>query len=102
MKDLVKNQNEIEEREELLDFLIDTDYFWECNVSFEDVIYGFIKNDEIRFIDVDELSKKGLEFYAKINEDFDTKAIEGNGDYDLCYDNYITTLKNNTIVIWTF
>lgn len=102
VKDLVKNQEEIEEWEELLEFLIDTDYFWECNVSFEEVIDDLIKNDKVRFIGVDELSKKGLEFYAKINEEADVDLVNGDGDYDLDDDNYITTLKNNTIVIWSF
>ena len=107
VKDLVKAREEIEEWEELLEVLIDSDYFWECNVSFEEVIYGFIKNDEIRFISVDDLSKKGLEYYAQINEVevTDIDLINENGGYglyDLNEDNYITTLKNNTIAIWSF
>lgn len=104
VKELV-NENDkerLKEWEELLEFLIDTDYFWECNVSFEDVIYGLIKNDEVRFIGVDELSKQGLEYYAKINEEADVDLANGDGDYGLSDDNYITTLKNNTIVIWSF
>ncbi len=102
VKDLVNDSEELKEWEELLEFLIDTDYFWECNVSFEDVIYGLIKNDEVRFIGVDELSKQGLEYYAKINEEADVDLANGDGDYDLDDNNYITTLKNNTIVIWSF
>lgn len=102
VKDLVSAPKELEQWEELLDFLIDTDYFWECNVSFEEVVYGLIKNDEVRFIDVNELSEEGLAYYAKINEWTDTSLIQRNGDYDLDDDNYITTLKDGTIVIWSF
>lgn len=99
--DLVKDPEEIEEWEELLEFLIDCDYFWECDVSFKEVMEGFIKYD-IRFIGVDDLSKEGLEYYAKINKWNDVDLIERRGDYDLNDDNYITTLKNNTIAIWSF
>ena len=102
VKDLVTDSSRIEEWEELLEFLIDSDFFWGCDVSFEEVIYGFIKNDEIRFIGVDELSEKGLEYYAKINKWDNVDLIDRRGDYDLDDDNYITTLKNNTIAIWSF
>lgn len=102
VKNLINDPEELKEWEELLEFLIDTEYFWECNISFEEVIYGLIKNDEVRFIGVDELSKQGLEYYAKINEEADVDLANGDGDYDLDDDNYITTLKNNTIVIWSF
>lgn len=104
VKNLVSDPENLEAWEEVLDFLIDNDYFWECNVSFEEVIYSFIKNDEIRFISVDDLSENGLKYYAKINEDFDLNSIEKDnfGDYDLDDDNYITTLKDGTIVIWSF
>lgn len=102
VKELINNPEELEEWEELLEFLINTDYFWECNVSFEEVIYGLIKNDEVRFISVDDLSKQGLEYYSQKNEEVDVDLANGDGDYDVDDDNYITTLKNNTIVIWTF
>ena len=103
VKDFVDDSEELDQWEELLEFLIDNDYFWECNISFEEVIYRFIKNDEIRFISVDDLSKEGLEYYAKINEDIDLIDENGGyGNYDLDDDNYITTLENNTIAIWSF
>lgn len=105
VKDLVNDPEELKEWEELLEFLIiDNDYFWGCDVSFEDVIYGLIKNDEVRFIGVDELSEEGLGYYAKINGETDVDLANGDGDgnYDLDANNYITTLKNNTIVIWSF
>lgn len=102
VKELINDPVRIEEWEELLEFLIDTDYFWECNVSFEEVIDGLIKNDEIRFIGIDELSEEGLKYYAKINEWENVDLVERNGNYDLDDNNYITTLKNNTIVIWSF
>ena len=103
VKDFVDDPEELKQWEEVLEFLIDNDYFWECNVSFEEVMEGFIKGDEIRFIGVDDLSKKGLEYYAKINEDIDLIDENGGyGNYDLDDDNYITTLENNTIAIWSF
>lgn len=104
VKDLVSAPEELEQWEELLDFLIDTDFFWECNVSFEEVVYGLIKNDEVRFIDVNELSEDGFKYYSKINEDLDLDLTGKDvfGGCDLDDDNYITTLKNGTIVIWTF
>ena len=102
VKDLVRDQEKIKEWEELLEFLIDNDYFWGCDISFEEVIYCFIKNDEIRFISVDDLSKEGREYYAEV---MDIDLIDENGGYglyDLNDDNYITTLENNTIAIWSF
>lgn len=105
VKALVSDPKELEAWEEVLDFLIDNDYFWGCEVSFEELIDSFIKNDEIRFIGVDDLSKNGLKYYAKINEDFDLNSIEKDNfgdDYDLDDNNYITTLKDGTIVIWSF
>lgn len=94
----------LENWENFLEFLIDTDFFWECNVNFDEVIDGFIKNNEVRFICVDELSEKGLEYYKKINKVKvdDVDLIDKNDGYDLDDDNYITTLKNNTIVIWNY
>lgn len=105
-KEYISDPEGLKQWEELLEFLIDNDYFWECNVSFEEVMEGFIKYD-IRFIGVDDLSKEGREYYAKINEVevMDIDLIDKNGgygDYDLDDDNYITTLKNNTIAIWSF
>ena len=107
VKEFVNDPEVYEKWVELLEFLIDNDYFWECNVSFVEVMEGFIKGDEIRFISVDDLSKKGREYYAKINEVeiTDIGLIDENGgygNYDLNDDNYITTLKNNTIAIWSF
>ena len=102
VKEFVNDPKGYENWVEVLEFLIDNDYFWECNVSFEEVMEGFIKYD-IRFISVDDLSKKGREYYAKINEDIDLIDKNGGyGNYDLNDDNYITTLKNNTIAIWSF
>lgn len=107
VKDLVSDPEELDQWVEVLEFLIDNDYFWECNVSFVEVMEGLIKGDEIRFIGVDDLSKEGREYYAKINEVevMDIDLIDENGgygNYDLNDDNYITTLKNNTIAIWSF
>ena len=106
VKDFVNDPEELKQWEEVLEFLIDNDYFWEFDTSFEEVMGGLIKYD-IRFISVDDLSKKGFEYYAVINE-VDVTDIDlidkngGYGTYDLDEDNYITTLKNNTIVIWNF
>ena len=107
VKEFVNDPKVYEKWVELLEFLIDNDYFWECNVSFVEVMEGLIKGDEIRFIRVDDLSKEGREYYAKINEVevTDIYLIDKNGgygNYDLNDDNYITTLKNNTIAIWSF
>lgn len=101
VKDFVNDPEELEEWEEVLEFLIDSDYFWEFDASFEEAMAGIVKYD-IRFIGVDELSKEGLEYYAKINKWDNVDLIERHGCYDLDDDNYITTLKNNTIVIWNF
>ena len=101
VKYFVSDPEELEQWEEVLEFLIDNDYFWEFDACFDEVMEGFIKYD-IRFIDVDDLSKKGLEYYAKINKWDNVDLIERHGDYDLDDDNYITTLKNNTIAIWSF
>ena len=103
VKDFVDDSEELDQWEELLEFLIDNDYFWEFDACFDEVMEGLIKYD-IRFIDVDELSKKGFEYYAQINEVevTDIDLIDKNGGYDLNEDNYITTLKNNTIAIWSF
>lgn len=102
VKDLVSAPEKLEQWEEVLDFLIDTDFFWECNVSFEEVVYGLIKNDEVRFIGVDDLSKEGLKYYVENNKNIDLDLIgkDNFGNYELDDDNYITTLKDNTIVIW--
>lgn len=106
VKEYVDAPKKMEQWEELLEFLIDKDFFWECNVSFEEVIKGFVKNDEIRFVSVNELSQKGLEYYAKINKEDDVYLIgiekERIGGYDIDDDNYIATLKNNTIAIWNY
>lgn len=107
VKDFVNDPEKLKQWEELLEFLIDCNYFRECDMSFEEVMEGLIKGDEIRFIGVDDLSKKGLEYYAKINEVEVTNIdlIDENGGYGCYYlndYNYITTLKNNTIVIWNF
>lgn len=107
VKKYINDPKGLEEWVELLEFLIDNDYFWECDISFVEVMDGLMKGDEIRFIGVDDLSKKGLEYYAQINEvevtdiGFINKK-GGYNTYDLNDDNYITTLKNNTIVIWNF
>ena len=106
-KEYINDPKVLEKWVEVLEFLIDNDYFWECGVSFAEVMEGFIKGDEIRFISVDDLSKEGLEYYAKINEVevTDINLIDKNGGYgtyDLNDDNYITALKNNTIAIWSF
>ena len=105
VKDFVSDSEELKQWEELLDFLIENDYFCECDVSFEEVIDCFIKNDEIRFIGIYELSEQGLEYYAKIDKnldlDFDLIKKERINDYNLEDSNYITTLKNGVIAIWT-
>lgn len=107
VKEFVNAPEGLEKWEEVLEFLIDNDYFRECDMSFVEVMEGAIKGNEIRFIGVDELNKKGLEYYAKINEVevTDIDLIDKNGGYGVCYlndYNYITTLKDNTIVIWNF
>lgn len=107
VKEYINDPELYDEWVEVLEFLIDNDYFWECNVSFVEVMEGLIKGDEIRFIGVDELSKEGREYYAQINEveitDIDLIDENGGyGNYDLNDDNYIKTLKNNTIAIWSF
>ena len=107
VKEYINDPEGLEQWVELLEFLIDNDYFWECDVSFVEVMEGLIKGDEIRFIGVDDLSKEGLKYYAQINEvevaDIDLIDKNGGyGTYDLNEDNYITTLKNNTIAIWSF
>ena len=107
VKEYISDPEGLKEWEELLELFIDRDYFWECDVSFVEVMEGLIKGDEIRFISVDDLSKEGLKYYAKINEVeiMDIDLIDENGGYgtyDLNDDNYIKTLKNNTIAIWSF
>lgn len=106
VKDFVNEPERLEEWEEVLEFLIDHDYFWECDMSFDEVMEGVVKYD-IRFIGVEDLSKEGRKYYAEINEVevTDIDLIDENGGYgfyDLNDENYITTLKNNTIAIWNF